>query len=117
MTRLLDIWIGQRDFLESKSIEQLIAISGDGTLRDGNETSAQLRELFSNIPSSSISRYVEECLTKAFPNSGLVLQDLVNEIGRRLGLRLRRDTIVGAAIELDLMASGLPGITTPLLSK
>jgi len=53
MTTLLDIWIGQRDFLEAKSVEQIIAIAGDGNLRDNNETSIQLRELFSNLPSIS----------------------------------------------------------------
>ncbi len=89
MIKLLDIWIEQRDFLVSKSVEQLIAISGDGTLRDGNEASAQLRELFSNISASDISRYVDECLSKSFTNSGLILQDLINETGRRLGFKIR----------------------------
>jgi len=85
MTTLLDIWIGQRDFLEAKSVEQIIAIAGDGNLRDNNETSVQLRELFSNLPSANIGRYIDECLSHSFPQSGLILQDLVNEVGRRLG--------------------------------
>jgi hypothetical protein len=88
MTTLLKTWISQREFFESKSVEQLIAIAGDGTLKDGNETSRQIRELFANIPSTNLSRYIEECLGKSFTNSGLVLQDLINEVGRRLGFQI-----------------------------
>jgi len=88
MTSLLDIWIGQREFLETKSIEQIIGIAGDGCLRDGNETSAQFRDLLANLPSQYIVRYVNECLEKSFQQGGLVLQDLVNEIGRRLGFAI-----------------------------
>ena len=88
MTTLLDIWIGQKQFFEAKSIEQVISMAGDGNLRDGNETSVQLREFLSNIPAGSIRRYINECLTNSFPQNGLVLQDLVNEVGRRLGFSI-----------------------------
>lgn len=88
MTTLLKTWISQREFFETKSVEQLIAIAGDGTLKDGNETSRQIRELFANIPSTILSRYIEECLGRSFTNSGLVLQDLINEVGRRLGFQI-----------------------------
>jgi len=85
MTSLLDIWLGKKDFLESKTVEQLVSIAGDGRLRDGSDTSSQLRELFSNVPSHLLARYISECLSSAFDQSGLVLQDVVNELGRRLG--------------------------------
>lgn len=88
MTTLLDIWIGQKEFFEAKSIEQVISMAGDGNLLDGNETSVQLREFLSNIPAGSIQRYINECLTNSFPQNGLVLQDLVNEVGRRLGFSI-----------------------------
>ena len=88
MTSLLDLWIGQKEFLETKSIEQVITITGDGNLRDGNETSEQIRELIANLPALTIERYISECLNNPFPHSGLVLQDLVNEVGRRLGFSI-----------------------------
>ncbi len=88
MTTLLDIWLGQKEFIEAKTIEQVISIAGDGILRDGNDTSVQLRELFSNIPAGSIQRYIEECLDHSFEKSGFVLQDLVNEVGLRLGFSI-----------------------------
>jgi hypothetical protein len=80
MTTLLDVWLNQRDFFDSKSIEQIISMSGDGKLRDGNETGHQLRDLLANIPANNIERYIDECLDKSFTQSGLVLQDLVNEL-------------------------------------
>ncbi len=58
MTALVDAWTSQKDFFEAKSIDQVISISGDGNLRDGNETSNQLRELFANIPGDNIKRYM-----------------------------------------------------------
>ena len=88
MTTLLDVWIYQKKFIEEKSIEQVLTICGDGQLKDGNETSIQLREYFANITTNMIERYIDECLNKGFTNSGLILQDLVNEIGRRLGFTI-----------------------------
>ena len=77
----------RKEFFKDKSIDQIIAIAGDGNLRDGSETSVQLRELLSNIPSTSIERYIENCLSNSFDQNlkGFVLQDLVNEVGKRLG--------------------------------
>jgi hypothetical protein len=85
MTRLLDIWLEQKSFFQTKTIEQLISIAGDGRLRDGNETSIQLQEVLSNLPGDRIEAYIDHCLSHAFQHSGLALQDLVNEVGRRLG--------------------------------
>ena len=85
MTTILDIWIENKHFIEEKSLEQVMAICGDGKLRDDNETSSQLREYFANIPTKLIDLYINECLDSGFQHSGLILQDLVNEIGQRLG--------------------------------
>ena len=59
MSNLLKTWIDQRSFFESKTGEQPIAIAGDGTLKEGNEASHQIRELFASVPSTVLSRYVE----------------------------------------------------------
>jgi hypothetical protein len=88
MTTLLDIWLGKKDFFESKTVEQVVSIAGDGRLKDDGDTSRQLRALFSNVPSNFLSRYISACLTSSFDQSGLVLQDLVNELGRRLSFEV-----------------------------
>lgn len=81
---LIDLWEASDNQLEGKHIQQIIAFAGDGKLRDGSVASSEFRDLLSAVPSSVLGRYSEECLT-AFPESGLALQDVVNEIGSRLG--------------------------------
>ena len=107
MPSLLEIWIEQEEFFDSKSIEQVIAICGDGNLRDGTEASIQLRELLCNIPTGKIEKYVGECLTNSFKQSGFVLQDLTNEIGRRLGFEIESGVYRGGGNRI-----GFDGIWT-----
>jgi hypothetical protein len=79
-----DLWKSNPDFMAEKSFAQVIAMSGDGKLGDGSVCSSQVRELLSFVPRDWLSRYVDDCLAK-FDDSGLALQDVVNELGRRLG--------------------------------
>lgn len=81
---LLDLWLSDRSQLTTKHVQQVIAFAGDGSLRDGADASAEFRDYLRHIPSDLLARYADECLQGAFPNSGLALQDVVNEIGRRL---------------------------------
>jgi hypothetical protein len=37
-----------------------------------------------HVPSHFLDRYVDECLKDRFDESGLALQDIINEVGRRL---------------------------------
>lgn len=82
---LLDLWNDARDQVSSKRIEQLIAFAGDGKLLDGNSTSKELRSLLEVVPSDLLGGWIDECLTHRFTDFGFVLQDISNEIGRRLG--------------------------------
>jgi hypothetical protein len=70
--------------VEQLTIEQVVSSAGDGVLKDDSPCSAELRKYLTEIPSSKIASYVEHCLTAGFGKSGMVLQDLVNELGRRL---------------------------------
>lgn len=82
---LIDIWKKSREQIENKTVQQIISFAGGGKLRDGNDTSEEFRNLLSHIPSNLITHYIDQCLNEGFPDSGLVLQDLVNQIGERLG--------------------------------
>jgi hypothetical protein len=66
------------------NIEQVVSMAGDGQLRDGSECSDELRQYLGQIATGRIAKYVEHCLNSSFTKSGIVLQDLVNELGRRL---------------------------------
>ena len=86
---LIDIWQNSREEIHDKQINQLIAISGDGTLRDGNSASSEFRSFLASVPSAHLARYAKECLEQAFDGSGFALQDVVNQIGSRLGFKVR----------------------------
>jgi hypothetical protein len=81
---LIEIWQTNPNAIAAMSIEQIVMTAGDGGLRDASECSKELREYFSQVQSPKLASYVEHCLTTAFTKGGLVLQDLINELGRRL---------------------------------
>lgn len=85
MAGILEIWSKNKQFFEDKNVQQILGLCGDGQMIDGGKTSKEFRELLAVFPSSLLKRYSEECLTSSFTNSGLVLQDLVNHVGARLG--------------------------------
>jgi hypothetical protein len=81
---LLAFWHSSPESVLSLTVQQVLSNAGDGKLRDGSPCSDELREFLGEIESAQLARYVRQCLDASFENSGLVLQDLVNEIGRRL---------------------------------
>ncbi|HEY7808987.1 MAG TPA: hypothetical protein VIA98_01250 [Allosphingosinicella sp.] len=77
------------------TIEQIVSTAGDGLLRDGSACSTELRRYLTEVPSSALGRYVDYCLSNAFKVGGIVLQDLVNEIGRRLDYEVQNGRYQG----------------------
>ncbi|MCA9837038.1 MAG: hypothetical protein KC422_08985 [Trueperaceae bacterium] len=71
------------------TIEQIVAISGDGKLSDDSTSSEELRTYFKEETSTKLFHYIDYCLSNSFLNSGFVLQDLVNELGRRLDFEVQ----------------------------
>lgn len=82
---LLDLWNADRQQITDKRIDQLIAFAGEGRLRDRNSTSEEFRTLLKVVSSDVIGQWLDECLEIRFTDFGFVLQDTVNEVGRRLG--------------------------------
>lgn len=82
---LVSLWKEQKNQLDGKHIRQIINFAGDGKLRDDNITSHEFRDFLSQIPSLNLKQYLEECLSEKFEDNGFVLQDIVNQIGSRLG--------------------------------
>ncbi len=70
--------------LYKKDISQLVAMCGNGKLTDGSECSAELREYLHIAKSEHLFAYADSCLVEKFEKGGSVLQDVVNELGRRL---------------------------------
>lgn len=85
---LIDLWQSDKEQILQKRIDQLIAFAGEGKLCDGNRASIELRELLANVPSDVLEKWIEECLSNRFDDFGFVFQDIVNEIGKRLGMKV-----------------------------
>ena len=82
---LLEIWKATRESVLKMNLEAIVRIAGDGQLRDGSETSTEFRQFLTEIESEKLAEYATYCIENTFNGSGQVLQDVINEIGRRLG--------------------------------
>ena len=82
---LLEIWESARDTVLRMTIQQIVSVAGDGNIKDGSDCSHELRAFFQRVDSGSLEGYAATCLDNPFKDSGFVLQDVVNEVGRRLG--------------------------------
>lgn len=89
---LIRLWRDKPQDVRKLTLRQIVALAGNGRVLDGSACSNELRILLSEVQPDDLERFVAECLEhepggtsrKGFPDSGLVLQDVVNEIGRRL---------------------------------
>jgi hypothetical protein len=89
--------------LEDKLVSQVIAFAGSGKLQDGGVTSKEFREFLAQIPSPFLSRYADECLTTKFDGNGFALQDVINEVGNRLGFEVTAGRYRGLSGHIVLM--------------
>jgi hypothetical protein len=85
---LLELWESSPAAIDQFTIEQIVAAAGDGVLTDASKCSQELRSYLARVPHSKLAEYVERCLSSSFNRSGFVLQDLVNELGRRLDYKV-----------------------------
>ncbi len=85
---LIDFWKKSKNQVEEKNIQQIIAFCGDGQLKDSNDASREFHEFLSNISSNLLIKYANQCLKDSFNGSGFVLQDIVNQVGVRLGFEV-----------------------------
>lgn len=81
---LLSIWSKNSSDILDLSVEQIVKIAGNGKLTDDSVCSKELRTFLSQVNSDKLEQYSEYCLTNKFERNGCVLQDIVNELGRRL---------------------------------
>jgi hypothetical protein len=105
---LISIWQSNPTAIGQSTIEQVVAMAGDGNLKDGSHCSVELKEYLGQVQSTiTLAAYIEHCLTSSFSKSGFVLQDLVNELGRRLDYKVENGRYQGTST-----AVGYDGIWT-----
>jgi hypothetical protein len=94
---LISLWSSNRTAIDEFSIEQVVATAGDGNLRDSSLCSQEIRTYISEVTSVKLAQYIEHCLSQHFSKSGMVLQDLVNELGRRLDYKVTNGRYQGTS--------------------
>lgn len=81
-------------------VDQIVTLAGDGRLKDGSVASGQFRAFLQKVSLDVLRKYAQETLEKAFQDSGFVLQDLVNELGRRLGYNVENGRYRGVVNQI-----------------
>lgn len=81
---LLELWKAKPQEFENYQVRQIVSFSGNGQLKDNSDACEEFREFLSLQDSGKLFEYAEQCLQDKFDDSGFVLQDIVNELGRRL---------------------------------
>lgn len=97
---LIDIWKNSPEQLQDKHVQQIVTFSGEGRLRDDNVASSEFREYLKCVDFALITRYANDCLKDSFNDSGIVLQDIINEMGRRLGFSVTNGRYRGSAAHI-----------------
>lgn len=92
---LIELYEKSPKTLESFTVQQLVSFAGDGKLLDNSECSLEFRSYISRVSSEKLSSYIDFCLTDKFEKSGQALQDLINEVGRRLDYTVENGLYAG----------------------
>lgn len=92
---ILDLLKNNPTEVYALELPQIVAICGNGQLVDDQACSTEFRDFLSRSPSSKLGDYARRCLAQPFDRSGLALQDVVNELGRRLDYKVTRGLYQG----------------------
>ena len=98
---LLSLWRTNAEETLTKSIQTLHQFAtNSGKLKDGSESSEEFRQFLREIEGEYLAKYARFCVDNAFTDSGQILQDVVNEIGRRLGFEVENGRYQGVKNEI-----------------
>jgi hypothetical protein len=97
---LIALYRSSPSAIDELTIEQIVHTAGDGNLKDESACSQELRGYLAQVPSPKIVIYVDQCLSSAFTKGGMALQDLVNELGRRLDYTVTNGRYQGTASKI-----------------
>jgi len=80
---------------EDKNVQQIVGFCGDGKLKNHSKCSVEFQQHLSQQNESKLFEYANYCLDNGFEKSGLVLQDIINECGRRIGYNVQNGLYTG----------------------
>jgi hypothetical protein len=93
---LLDIWKVTKDTVLKMNLEQIVSVVG--SLKDGSDSSREFRQFLQEVDSKKLSEYATYCIENK--HYGEILQDIVNEIGRRIGFQVENGRYSGIRNEI-----------------
>lgn len=70
---------------EGKNVRQIVGFCGNGKLTNGSDCSKEFCKILEEQNEAKLTEHAIYCLENSFDKSGYVLQDIVNEMGRRIG--------------------------------
>lgn len=82
------------------NIKQIVSTAGNGILSDDSECSSELLYFLKSISADRLYEHIQYCLNNSFEKSGYVLQDIVNELGRRLDYEVENGLYQGTKNEI-----------------
>ncbi len=97
---LTEIWNADKSSVLQMTIEQIVSIAGDGKLSDQSKCQEEIRRYLNEASTDSLAGYAIYCLENAFSKRGQVLQDIVNEFGRRLDYAVENGWYQGSKNEI-----------------
>lgn len=92
---LLQFWKTAKEEVLKMTIEQVVSSAGDGNLLDNSPCCQEFRSFLAVAPIERLFDYARHCLESSFNKSGLVLQDIVSEFGRRLDFEVENGLYQG----------------------
>lgn len=93
---LLDLLSAAPDAIAKMALHAIIASAGDGKLNDKSECQTEFRQYLTECDLPRLKGFIEECLQPG-AKQGLALQDIVNELGRRLGFEVENGRYQGVS--------------------
>jgi hypothetical protein len=86
---LIELWKRAPEAVQSMTAAQIVANAGTGDLKDDSDACMEIRGYLSYVDLNFLAKYANDCLETGFNNSGFFLQDIVNELGRRLDYEVK----------------------------
>jgi hypothetical protein len=95
MPTLKEMWLAGQ--FVGKQSKQIIPLAGDSNIHS-EETSSEIRDWLTQVAVEDLQRFARECLEGGKSQySGYFLQDIINELGRRLGFNVTFGRYQGSA--------------------
>lgn len=101
---LLEFLKASPESVGKMSLQQVINLAGEGNLTDNSLCSQEFRDYLKVCELSRLQEFIDACLAPG-SKMGLALQDIANELGRRLGFRVSPGRYRGVSGE-----NGLDGL-------